>query len=134
MLLAIVVASFWLTRLSERQFDEVVAARETRSAAADLLSLAQDAETGQRGYLLSRDVAYLGPYTNAVSRFDTTLQRLKETVGANDVNRAEFNRLEGALRSKLAELAQVVALAERGAWEEAIAAVRQGPGLSLIHI
>jgi hypothetical protein len=36
-------------RVSEREFDEVVAARETRSAAADLLSLAQDAETGQRG-------------------------------------------------------------------------------------
>lgn len=132
MLLAIVFASFWLTRISERQFDEVVAAREIRSAAADLLSLAQDAETGQRGYLLSRDVAYLGPYTNAVSRFDTTLQRLKETAGATDVTRAEFNRLEGALRSKLAELAQVVTLAERGGWEEAIAAVRQGPGRNLM--
>jgi signal transduction histidine kinase len=131
-LLIIVIAAFWLTWASERQFDEVVAVRETRSATADLLSLAQDAETGQRGYLLSRDTGYLGPYTDAVGKFEATLQRLKASAGAAELTQAEVRRLESALRSKLAELAQTIALAERGAWDDAIAAVRQGAGRNLM--
>lgn len=131
-LLIIVIAAFWLTRASERQFDEVVAFRETRSATADLLSLAQDAETGQRGYLLSRDAAYLRPYTDAVARFEPTLQRLKASAGAAELAQAEVIRLEGALRGKLAELAQTIAVAERGAWDEALATVRQGFGRNLM--
>jgi CHASE3 domain sensor protein len=131
-LLIIVIAAFWLTWASERQFDEVVAVRETRSATADLLSLAQDAETGQRGYLLSRDTAYLGPYTDAVAKFEPTLQRLKASAGAAALAQAEVARLESALRGKLAELAQTITLAERGAWDEAIATVRQGAGRNLM--
>ena len=131
-LLVIVIAAFWLTRASERQFDEVVAFRETRSATADLLSLAQDAETGQRGYLLSRDAAYLRPYTDAIARFESTLQRLKASAGAAELAQAEVARLEDALRGKLAELAQTIALAQRGVWDEAIATVRQGSGRNLM--
>ncbi|KRE20426.1 hypothetical protein ASE66_29075 [Bosea sp. Root483D1] len=131
-LLAIVVTSFWLTWLSERQFDEVVAVRETRSATADLLSLAQNAETGQRGYLLSRDTAYLAPYTDAVAMFEPALQRLKASAGAAEVAQAEVARLESTLRGKLAELAQTIALAERGGWDDAIAEVRQGAGRNLM--
>ena len=127
-LLVIVIAAFWLTRASERQFDEVVAVRETRSATADLLSLAQDAETGQRGYLLSRDAAYLGPYTDAVAKFESTLQRVKASAGAAELTQAEVARLESALRGKLAELAETIALAQRGGWDDAIAALRQGSG------
>lgn len=127
-LLVIVIAAFWLTRTSERQFDEVVAFRETRSATADLFSLVQDAETGQRGYLLSRDAAYLGPYTDAVGRFEPTLQRLRASAGAAGLAEAEIERLETALRGKLAELAQTITLAERGAWDDAIATVRRDSG------
>jgi signal transduction histidine kinase len=131
-LLAIVIASFWLTWLSERQFDEVVSVRATRSATADLLSIAQDAETGQRGYLLSRDVAYLAPYAAAVALFEPALQRLKISAGAAELAQAEVARLERALRDKLAELAQTIALAERGAWDEAVATVRQDSGRNLM--
>ncbi|MBN9447010.1 MAG: CHASE3 domain-containing protein, partial [Bosea sp.] len=58
-LVVIVATSLWLTAASERYFGEVTAARAVRSASADLLSLVQDAETGQRGFLLTRDESYL---------------------------------------------------------------------------
>ena len=39
-----------------------------------LLSLLQDAETGQRGYLLTGDETYLAPYDFSVRRFDSQLK------------------------------------------------------------
>ena len=53
-LLAIVAASVWLVGRTQHEVDEVLKAREMgASAIADLKSLNQDAETGQRGYLLT---------------------------------------------------------------------------------
>ena len=52
-LLMMVGLSMWTMQCTRASTEEVLATRETRSALADLLSLMQDAETGQRGYLLT---------------------------------------------------------------------------------
>jgi signal transduction histidine kinase/DNA-binding response OmpR family regulator len=69
---------------------------------------AQDAETGQRGYLLTRDAAFLAPYQNAVRRVDRDVALFKEQTIDNpdQQHRAEmlsrlvherFNALDFAL-------------------------------------
>lgn len=42
------------------------------------LSSLKDAETGQRGYLLTGDPAYLDPYRDAVSRFPRQLAEVRQ--------------------------------------------------------
>ena len=52
-LLAMVVLSFWMMERTRASTETVLTMRELRSSLVDLLSVVQDAETGQRGYLLT---------------------------------------------------------------------------------
>ena len=61
-LLGIVGTSIWLVERSQAYFNDLIEARDARTAAVDLRTALQDAETGQRGFLLTR-TAYLEPYT-----------------------------------------------------------------------
>jgi signal transduction histidine kinase len=131
-LLAIVASSLWLTLASERNFADVVVAREVRSASADLMSLVQDAETGQRGFLLTRTPDYLTPYTEAVARYEERFARLSATVdGLQDI-KPYVDRLQKALAAKFAELTATVEVAQGGDFERAIAQVREGSGKALM--
>jgi signal transduction histidine kinase len=131
-LLAIVATSLWLTAATERNFAEVVVAREVRSASADMLSLIQDAETGQRGFLLTRNPDYLAPYREAVEDFDERFTRLDRAVaGLSDIG-PQVKQLGVRLRTKMTELASTVALGERGDFDEALRIVREGSGRRLM--
>ena len=74
-----------------------------------------DMETGQRGYLLTGDPAYLQPYADAKGRIETDFIGLR----AGLVNRTQReqsleSRLEPLARSKLAEMEQSISLRQRG--------------------
>ncbi|KPF72239.1 hypothetical protein IP69_04040 [Bosea sp. AAP35] len=131
-LVAIVGSSLWLTLATERNFADVVAVREVRSASADLLSLVQDAETGQRGFLLTRDSTYLDPYSNAVARYQERFKRLTASVADLPDMDPYVDRLESALNAKWAELATTVAAAQSGDFASAVAMVGQGRGKILM--
>ena len=131
-LLVIVATSLALTTASQRYFAEVVAARDIRSAAADLLSRLQDAETGQRGFLLTRDRAYLAPYTDAIDRIDGNFARLADTVQNLPQISGDLDGLGRHVREKIAELESTVALAQRGDFDGALAIVRAGAGNRLM--
>ena len=49
----------------------------------DTLSAIVDAETGQRGYILTGDESYLEPYTAAVSQIDEQIERLRLLTADN---------------------------------------------------
>src|SRR6516225_8910298 len=55
-------------------------ALEIEAKLNDLVGLTSDAETGQRGFLLTGDPSYLEPYKEAVRKLDATLADLRETV------------------------------------------------------
>ena len=57
---------------------------ETQEAIRDveaLLSVIKDAETGQRGYLLTRNEEFLAPYNAAVGRVEGLVADLKVVAG-----------------------------------------------------
>jgi CHASE3 domain sensor protein len=74
-----------------------------------------DMETGQRGYLLTADPAYLQPYTDANGRIGTDFASLR--VGL--ANRAQRERslesqLESLAKSKQAEMERSISLRQQG--------------------
>jgi len=74
-----------------------------------------DMETGQRGYLLSGDPAYLQPYTDAKSRMAADFVSL----GAGLVNRTQReqsleSRLESLTKSKQAEMESSISWRQQG--------------------
>ncbi|MBW4470460.1 MAG: response regulator [Stenomitos rutilans HA7619-LM2] len=77
----------------------------------ELLSRLKDAETGQRGYLLTGNEKYLEPYNSALSVLDgRTRGRLRELINDNPAQMRRLDQVEPLVTGQLAELAQTVEL------------------------
>ncbi|TPG52490.1 PAS domain S-box protein [Roseomonas nepalensis] len=116
---------------------EAERARAVRLDAAEnqaeaLLSDLRDAETGQRGFLLTGRESYLQPYEEAVRGLNGRLAglvRLGEAEAALARPAAELARL---IPAKLEELARTIALRRAGDAEAALALVETDKGKSLM--
>src|ERR1700709_1784816 len=65
-----------------------------------------DAETGQRGFLLTGSEAYLAPYETALSRFPFLSGELQRLTADNPLEQQRLRSLAPLLQRKLEELAQ----------------------------
>ena len=92
-----------------------------------LLSSTQDAETGQRGFLLTGDEQYLAPYNQAVSRAGTQLDQIAQLTRDNEAQQDRLITLRGHVDAKLVELNQTIELRRRSE-SEALAIVNSGRG------
>src|SRR5580693_1442059 len=71
---------------------------------AHVVSVAKDAETGQRGYLLTGDEAYLEPYQSATSTIGPVLAELRRLTADSPRQQARIDEAESLIGAKLAEL------------------------------
>ncbi|MEQ8599402.1 MAG: CHASE3 domain-containing protein [Devosia sp.] len=127
-LIGIVGTTLWLVERTQVYFNEVVEAREARGAAADLLKLLQDAETSQRGYIITLDQQYLDPYLEALPRIDETVARL-ETVLLPYPQAAEpMQQLREDITFKLAEMSRTIDLIRADDRAEAVQLIRTDAG------
>lgn len=131
-LVAIVGTTIWLVNRSQAYVEETTQARELRGATIDLMATMQDAETGQRGYLLTGAEAYLEPYGQAKAKYPARLARLQAISNIDPASRAEIERLVPILNGKMAELQQTIDLARSGRSDEAINIVRSDEGRKLM--
>jgi signal transduction histidine kinase len=109
---------------------QMAVALEMQSTVHETLALIVDAETGQRGYLLTGRDEYLAPYKSAVPRIDDALNRLRELLVQNGTTaqRDAFGRLNSLVGKKLAELEAAIALYQTGGPEGAQALLDTGIG------
>jgi signal transduction histidine kinase len=98
-----------------------------QQALSEFIALMTDAESGQRGYLLTGESSYLQPYTEAVARVEAALNRVYETYGGND-NSREFQELRVLTGKKLGELEATLALFKRRGAVPAVNVVRTDVG------
>jgi len=61
----------------------------------DLLTLMVNAETGERGFILTGRTEFLEPYGTAVEEIPKTIAQLKETIEAEPGDKPRLERLEG---------------------------------------
>jgi PAS domain S-box-containing protein len=92
-----------------------------------LLSIT-DAETGQRGFLLTGEDRYLKPYEQARGRLPVILGALQVAVSLDPGQRENVNQLTPMVMEKMAELARTLELRRSAGLEEALAAVRTNRG------
>nr|MDH4448647.1 CHASE3 domain-containing protein [Acidovorax sp.] len=91
-----------------------------RKNVSTLLQSMLDAETGQRGYLLTGDETYLAPYSAAVSTVHSNLDNLRTQFMAEPSDMQEFAYLSRQVSRKLAEMELSVRLRRQGnedAWK-----------------
>jgi PAS domain S-box-containing protein len=87
-----------------------------------------DAETGQRGYLLTGDDAYLDTYRASIKNLDQLTGHLKELTSDNPNQQKRIHALEPLIEQKLAELQRTIELRRQGAVASANQIVLQGSG------
>ena len=92
------------------------------------LSQIKDAETGQRGYLLTGAPSYLEPYYAALGGFPIELTTLRRLVLDNPAQLQRLDGLEPLLASKLAELKQTIDHKDAGDMPGALAVVKTDRG------
>ena len=73
-----------------------------------------DAETGQRGYLLTGEPFYLQPYDTALSTVPADQRRLGSLVSAVPGGGRYLAALNSLVAAKMAELAETISLARAG--------------------
>ena len=93
-----------------------------------LLSAAQDLETGQRGYLLTGDDAFLAPYESARGRLAPILSRLDVLVSWNPVQVRRMPVLRQRLDAAEAYYAETVGVRRRGTARPGIGRAQAGEG------
>jgi methyl-accepting chemotaxis protein len=77
---------------------------------AHVLSLMKDAETGQRGYLLTGLEPYLEPYENAVSAVRPAFADLRRLTADNPTQQRRLDEAAALVDAKLAELRRTIDL------------------------
>ncbi len=118
------VASFWAFRQTEAAAETRQAMRLVISDATDVLSELKDAETGQRGYLLTGNAAFLAPYSAVRDGIPGHVAALRR-LAAGKPGAGHLDALAPLVDAKLAELAHLVALRS----EKADASVRVEPDI-----
>lgn len=94
----------------------------------ELLSQVQDAETGQRGYLLTGEEPYLAPYSTALKSIPAQLDEIGRMTSINSGQDERLVVLRQHIDAKLAELAQTIDLRRAGQEAAALSLVRSDAG------
>ena len=109
----LVVMGIWIAFSAFREIEESAQARKhsfTLINHADLLlSSITDAETGQRGFLITGDEAFLEPYLAVRSSVSTHLHELQQRTLSDDA-RKHLDAIVPLMEAKLAEMARVIEL------------------------
>jgi methyl-accepting chemotaxis protein len=99
---------------------------------ADLLSQLKDAETGQRGYVITGDEAFLDPYQSGVGSLPKVVKELRQLTADNPNQQKRVDEAELLVAAKLAELKQTIDLRRKGKLEEVTNIVRGGEGKKIL--
>jgi len=133
LLLVTVVAA-----VSFRAFSQINEAGEARkhtfvviSNAQDLMSALIDAETGQRGYLLTGDKAFLEPYLAVRDGISGQLEKLRLLTSISAAHK-HLDAMAPLIVAKLAELSHVIELHRNNDMTAALAVVSSGHGKQLM--
>jgi methyl-accepting chemotaxis protein len=94
--------------------DWVAHTREVQTVLADLLTNLQDAEAGQRGYVITGVDSYLAPYTDGTARAEDNRKHIAQLVADNPRQQARAESLAPLIADKFTELQQTIELRKTG--------------------
>lgn len=131
-LLTIVSVSAWLSIRTAQHAEAAVLERQIRTVATNLLTATIDAETSQRGYLLTGEARYLGPFEQAQPRLRRDIAELRGLLATDPKQLAALNELSDVIDAKMAELAETIAQTKAGQRDAAIQTVLSDRGRLLM--
>jgi adenylate cyclase len=125
LVLIVIAGNIWFN-VSQQQGSELVQhTMEVESQLYRLLSFLEDAETGQRGYLLTGDEGFLAPYLSATAALDGQFKSLAALI-ADPGQRQALSTLTNLAKERLARLKEIIDRYRVGERDHALAMVRNG--------
>ncbi|MEO8004572.1 MAG: response regulator [Betaproteobacteria bacterium] len=103
-----------------------------REQIAALHATLRDAETGQRGYLLTGVESYLDPYTKAQGALAPQFKSLRELMNDRPIQKERLEALQRFINEKMTELEQTIELRRAGKTQAALDLVRTDRGKELM--
>lgn len=119
------------TRLIETN-NRVAQTQERLNKLEELLSQIKDAETGQRGYLLTGEERYLAPYKTAIASVNGEIKQLRKLTANYPNQQRQLEAIESAIKNKLAELKGTIDLRKYQGFEAALELMRTDLGKKLM--
>jgi CHASE3 domain sensor protein len=117
------IVSYFNTRTLNHDAIWVTHTYEVLSVLEEILSLAKDAETGQRGYLITGEERYLAPYATAINRINERVARIDDLTQDNPIQQARVPALKSRMSIRLRILEENIALRRKEGFESARASV-----------
>jgi len=91
-----------------------------------------DAETGQRGYIITGDASYLEPYNSAQASLDSEIKTLRDLTSDNPTQQQNIDVLQKLATNKMAELANTIQLRTTQGFEAAQTVVLTNTGQAIM--
>ncbi len=112
--------------------DQITKTQESINQLEALLSHVKDAETGQRGYLLTGKQRYLEPFQTAQATVAREVQHLRQLTAAQPNQQRQIDTLETLIAAKLTELKQTIDLRQHQGLKAALQVVSTDRGQQLM--
>jgi two-component sensor histidine kinase/CHASE3 domain sensor protein len=131
-LLGIIGMTSWLGERSQVYFRDVIEARDTRSAAVELRTALQTAESAQRGFLFTSNQIYLAPYDSQKVMALRQLETLAKALAPYPETNVMVRRLTELVTEKFAEMDETIKLKNALRDADALAVVRTNRGKAVM--
>jgi len=128
-LLALVIgAAIWGEKQANSYAEAAFETQRRELETVRMLSLLQDTETGQRGYLLTEDSMFLQPYEAAINEIALLRSNFQALVIDDDNAKDRAARLDRLITERLDLLARTIEMQETGDRQAALDLVKSGLG------
>ncbi len=119
---------FFLEKQSEKKLQWVNHTHSVMIKTENLLSSLQDMETGQRGFLLTKNPAYLEPFHTGVTNSNASFKLLQQFTLDNPAQQKRLNVVKNLIRLKHNELNETIKFMQVNDKKRAIEIVKKNTG------
>jgi len=133
LLLAVNVASYVMVQRTAAYNEVVSQSKYIQLEGIEMVSLLTDAETGQRGYMLTAEPSYLAVYSYALQRLPDLMDRLAERVKDSPEQKARLEHVRNDYERRRVLMVETIELTRTGRIGEAVSLVRSGLGQTLMN-
>ncbi len=105
--------------------------QQVRTDIAELLLQMTNAETGQRGYIITGNDSYLEPYQSALAKIRAAVEDVRALTSDNPLQQRRLSAISPLIDAKLAELKETIDLRRNQGFDAAVKVVASNVGKTL---
>jgi signal transduction histidine kinase len=102
--------------------------RDVLFGLGEIISLAKEAETGQRGYIITGEPTYLDPYKSAMARLDEQIKLLEQVTAHDPTLQGRIPALKNRIADRLRILEEGIILRKENGFDAARQNILMGHG------